>query len=119
MAITDAMRIAGTDWTTGKLGSLKNGTDVIVDDKVAKLPDMTSFAGSIATMDRCLRVLCQDYGIPVSDASVMLSRTPATFLGIEETKGSIAVGKDADLVITDSNFQIKRVLLGGSTVHSV
>lgn len=49
-AITDGMRISGTDSTSGKLGSLNNGTDVIVDDGVAKLPDMSSYAGSIATI---------------------------------------------------------------------
>lgn len=112
-AITDAMRLAGTDSCSGKLGSLKNGTDVIVDDGVAKLPDLSSFAGSIATMDRCLQVLCIDYGISVSDASVMLSKAPAKLLALEDRKGSIVVGLDADLVITDRKFQIQHVLKAG------
>ena len=116
MGITDAMRIAATDMQSGKLGSNSRGTDVIVDDSVAKLPDLSSFAGSIATMDRCLRVLCRDYGFDVGTAAAMLCETPAKHLGIFDKKGEIAVGKDADLVIADRNFNLKCVLFEGKVV---
>ncbi len=113
MGITDAMRLAGTDLKSGKLGSLENGTDVIVDDCVAKLPDMSCFAGSIATMERCLKVLCKDYGISIPDASVILSKTPAELLGISDKKGSIEVKTDADLVIVDNDFNVVNTVLAG------
>ena len=111
--ITDASRIAGTDLKSGRLGSLKTGTDIIVDNGVAKLPDLTSFAGSIATMDRCLRVLCADYGVDMPTASVLLSLAPAKCMGVEKTKGSIAEGKDADLVLVDRDLTIANVIVGG------
>ena len=111
--ITDATRIAGTELKTAKLGSLTNGRDVIVDDGVAKLPDLSSFAGSIATMDRCLRVLCKDFGISPSLASVLLSLSPAKFMGVDACKGSIEVGKDADLVLVNSDWSVQNVILGG------
>lgn len=111
--ITDGMRIAGTDMQSGKLGSLKNGSEVIVDCGVAKLSDKVSFAGSIATMDRCLRVLCNDFGIDLPTASIMLSLTPAKRMGADKQKGSIEVGKDADLVIADKDLNIKQVMVGG------
>lgn len=111
-AITDGMRIAGTDMQNGKLGSLKNGTDVIVDDGVAKLPDMSSFAGSIATMDRCLRVIVCDYGIDIVTASKMLSSAPAKLIGAENI-GEIREGFKADLVLTDKNFNLQKVISGG------
>ena len=111
--ITDATRIAGTDLKEGKLGSLQNGSDVIVEDGVAKLPDRSSFAGSIATMDRCLRTLCSLYGLPMPLASKLLSLSPAKRMGIADRKGSIEVGKDADLVIVDEKLQIQNVIVGG------
>lgn len=114
--ITDATRIAGTDLKTAKLGSLEDGRDVVVDDGVAKLPDLSSFAGSIATMDRCLRVLCTDYAIDPSTASVMLSLAPALYMGVDRKKGSIEVGKDADLVLTARDFTVKNVICGGEIV---
>lgn len=111
--ITDAMRIAGTDMQSGKLGSLKNGSEVIVDSGVAKLADKVSFAGSIATMDRCLRVLCNDFGLDMPLASTMLSLTPAKRMGADEKKGSITVGKDADLVLVDKKLNVITVMAGG------
>ncbi|MBR5459470.1 MAG: N-acetylglucosamine-6-phosphate deacetylase [Clostridia bacterium] len=111
--ITDATRIAGTDMKEGKLGGLKNGSDVIVEDGVAKLPDRTCFAGSIATMDRCLRTLCTLFGLPITTASRLLSLSPAKRMGVSDKKGSIEIGKDADLVIVDEALQIKNVIVGG------
>ena len=115
-AITDAMRISGTDMKFGKLGSLANGTDVIADDGVAKLPDMSSFAGSIATMDRCLKVLCLDYGISLTDASVMLSGTPARLSRLGSTKGRIQNGMDADMVLVNREMAVMYVISNGKAV---
>ncbi len=111
--ITDAMRIAGTDMKSGKLGSLKNGTDVIVEDTVAKLTDRVSFAGSIATMDRCLFTLVKLYNIPIETASRLLSLSPAKRMGIEKQKGSIELGKDADLIIVNDDLSVRSVIVGG------
>lgn len=116
-AVTDGMRLSGTDIKQGRLGSLKNGTDVIVDDGVAKLPDKTSFAGSIATMDRCLKVLCTDYGISLCDASVMLSGTPAKLSGLSRVKGKIQNEMDADLVLVNQNMTVIKVILNGKIVE--
>ena len=115
IAITDAMRIAATDLQTGKLGGSERGTDVIVEDGVAKLPDRSSFAGSIATTDRALRVLCVDYGIPPVTAAKMLATNPARHIGREDI-GSIAVGKKADLVLADENFRVCAVFKNGKPV---
>ena len=95
------------------LGSLKNGTEVIVDDGVAKLIDMSSFAGSIATADRCFRVLVKDYGIDKVTACKMMAETPAKLLGLGDTLGSIENGKAADLVLFDENLNVKNVVLDG------
>ena len=89
---------------------------MIVEDGVAKLPDRTSFAGSIATMDRCLRVLCADYGIDLPTASVMLSLAPAKCMGVADQKGSIAVGKDADLVVVTPDLQVEQVIVDGTVM---
>lgn len=116
LGITDATRLSCTDATEGKLGSLKNGTRVIVDDGVAKLPDMTSYAGSICTMDRALRVICVDYGIDPVTAAKMLSTNPARHIGLERTLGSIALWHRADLVVADRDFRVKKVLAAGRLV---
>lgn len=114
--ITDATRIAETDLQGGKLGSEANGTYVIVDDGVAKLPDLSSYAGSICTMAKALKVLCVDYDIDVVTASKMLSTTPARLMHIDDKVGSIQVGKNADLVLVDKAFSVCCVLKNGKKI---
>ena len=116
LGITDATRLACTEATKGKLGSLKSGTDVIVDDGVAKLPDMSSYAGSICTMDRALRVLCVDYGIDEVTAAKMLATNPARQLNMAASRGSVEPGKAADLVITDQNYAVRTVIKDGIVI---
>lgn len=115
--ITDAMRLAGTSLQSGKLGSLKSGTDTVVDDGVAKLTDLSFFAGSICTMERALGVLHRDFGFDLPTVSTMMSATPAALLGCDDCKGSIAVGKDADLVVVDSSLRVRDVIVGGVHLH--
>ena len=116
LGITDATRLAGTDAKEGMLGSLQNGTRVIVDDGVAKLPDMTSYAGSTCTMDRALRVLCVDYGIDPVTAAKMLSMNPAKHIGLQDAVGSLETGKFADIVLTDDAFSVRTVIRRGKVI---
>ena len=115
LGITDAMRLAATDLSEGRLGSLAGGTDVIVEEDVAKLPDRSSYAGSIGTMARALRVLCVDYGISPVVAAKMLSRNPARHIGREDV-GEIKRGNRADLVLTDGDFFVRTVIKNGKIV---
>ena len=114
IGITDATRLACTDAEAGMLGSLANGTPVIVDDGVAKLPDMTSYAGSICTMDRALGVLCLDYGIDPVTAAKMLSTNPARHSGILDKAGTLEPGKFANIVLTDDAYHVRSVFLHGT-----
>ncbi len=115
--ITDAMRAAGTDVTESILGDRQFGVPVIIEDDVAKLCDRSSFAGSIATMDRALRVAHGRYGIPLCDVVRAMTLTPARLVGADGRKGSIEVGKDADLVIVDDSLQVCAVYVRGEERH--
>ncbi len=114
--ITDAMRAAGTDVRESFLGSRGSGNPVIIEDGVAKLPDRSSFAGSIATADRVLRNAHIANGLPLADAVRMLSLTPAAIVGLDQSKGSLARGKDADIVVMDRDFQVRTVLVRGQMI---
>ena len=111
--VTDAMRAAGTDVTESILGGGACGVPVIVEDGVAKLPSRVSFAGSIATMDHALRTVHVKYGVPLADTVRAMTLTPATLVGADKDKGSIAVGKHADLVIMDADFRVTEVFIRG------
>lgn len=111
--ITDAMRAAGTDVTESMLGSKSDGLKVIIEDGVAKLPDRTSFAGSVATTDRLVRTMVLNAGISLVEAIRMMSLTPARIMNVEHKIGSIAEGKEADLVLLDDHLRVKSVFLKG------
>lgn len=117
MLVTDSMRAAGMGEGESILGGLKDGQKVIVEDGVAKLLDKTAFAGSVATADICVRSYHQLAEVPLVEAVRMMTDIPARELGIENCKGSIEIGKDADIVIFDKDIQIKKVLINGQLIH--
>jgi len=116
--ITDAMRGAGMPPGESILGSLHDGLKVIIEDGVAKLPDRSSFAGSVATTNRLVRNMIQMADVPVVDAVRMISRTPATILGLESRKGSLVPGKDADIVIFDDNIEVQNTIVNGKIIYN-
>ncbi|CAG4989811.1 N-acetylglucosamine-6-phosphate deacetylase [Dyadobacter sp. CECT 9275] len=115
--ITDAMRAAGMPEGESVLGPLATGLKVIVEDGVAKLPDRTSFAGSVSTADRLVRNMVHMADVSLLDAVRMMSTTPARIMGVENRKGSVVAGKDADIVIFDSNIHIQTTIVKGSVVY--
>lgn len=115
--ITDAMRGAGTPPGESVLGNKDTGLKVIIEDGVAKLPDRSSFAGSVATADRLVRNMVQLAGVNLPEAVEMMTATPARIMGIHHKKGSLAIGKDADLVIFDENFKIQATIVNGTVVY--
>lgn len=114
--ITDSMRAAGQDVEKSILGSLKDGLKIIIENGVAKLPDRTAFAGSVATADLLVRNMIKLAGVPLLHAVQMITITPAQICRIDHQKGSLTIGKDADVVIFDDNIQIKTTIINGRTI---
>ena len=88
------------------------GEQVIVKDNTAKLADGT-LAGSVLTMDKALRNMLKFTDCRLKDAIKMTAENSAKQLNIFDHKGSIAVGKDADLVVLDENLQVKKTVIKG------
>lgn len=116
--ITDAMRAAGMPEGDSILGNKETGLKVIVEKGVAKMADRSSFAGSVATTDRLVRTMVQMADIPLIDAVKMITKTPATIMGVEKTKGTLTEGKDADILIFDENINIKITMVNGNIVYT-
>jgi N-acetylglucosamine-6-phosphate deacetylase len=110
--VTDAIDAAGSGDGRYRLGPL----DVDVVDGVARLVEGGSIAGSTLTLDTALRRAVSIDGLPVEDVVKALSATPARLLGIDDRVGSIEPGKDADLVVLDTDHTLKGVLHKGEWV---
>lgn len=86
------------------------GHQVTVSDGIARLADET-LASSTVTMNEALRKTV-DSKIPLTDAVYMASTAPANLLGLHK-KGRIEPGADADLVLIDSEFNVKWTMING------
>ncbi|RZM27491.1 MAG: N-acetylglucosamine-6-phosphate deacetylase [Pedobacter sp.] len=115
--ITDAMRGAGMPEGESVLGNKDTGLKVMIENGVAIMKDRSSFAGSVATADRLIRTMVDMAGVPLVEAVRMLTKTPATIMGIDGEKGSLAAGKDADVIIFDEDIQIKLTMVKGRIIY--
>lgn len=115
--ITDAMRGAGMPEGESVLGNKDTGLKVIIEDGVAKLPDRSSFAGSVATADRLVRNMINMAHVPLVEAVQMMTATPARIMRVSDRKGSLMPGKDADVVIFDEDINVKATIVKGRIVY--
>ena len=110
--ITDAMRAAGLKEGTYDLG----GQEVIVTKGQARLKDGT-LAGSVLTMDKAVKNMVNKIGIQLPKAIQMASFNPARSIGIDDKKGSLEPGKDADIVILNKNLEAELTIVAGKIVY--
>jgi N-acetylglucosamine-6-phosphate deacetylase len=112
--VTDASSSTGMPEGQYRMG----GLEVIVKDGVAKLSDGSGFAGSVATMNLCVRNMIELVGLSMQDAVKMATLNPAKIIGVDKRKGSLVEGKDADLVIFDKDINILATVVEGKVVFS-
>lgn len=97
------------------LGAILPENRVILEDGVAKLPDRTSFAGSLAVGDSMVAALCQNYRLDLVTVSRMMSAAPAALLGLTG-RGQLRVGYHADIVLLGKDYRTNAVFIDGKCV---
>ena len=110
--VTDSMSAAGFGDGLFYLGNPEDHHQVLIKNGVGFMPDMSSFAGSVACTDQLVRTMLK-IGVPINQAVKMLSLNPAKLLHKDEELGSIAIGKRADLLIFDESIDMKYVFVDG------
>jgi N-acetylglucosamine-6-phosphate deacetylase len=93
------------------------GIDVILEEEISYLPDRSAFAGSITTLDRCLRNVVRLMDVPLECALQMVAATPASILGVADRKGSLTPGKDADIVVLNSDLHVTHTFTLGQLIY--
>ena len=109
--ITDSMRagcMADGDYDLG-------GQMVRVEDGAAKLHDGT-LAGSVLSLNDAVRNFHDNCNVSLPVAVKMASLNPATSIGIDDKKGSLEIGKDADIALFDNNFHCQKTIVEGRIV---
>jgi N-acetylglucosamine-6-phosphate deacetylase len=113
MLITDAMPLVGTPDQEFML----HGTRIALHENRLTSADGT-LAGANLNMIEAVRNAVALLDVPLVDALIMASRTPARFLGLDSELGLIAPGYRADLVAFTVNFEVTETWIAGMTVGS-
>ncbi|GLK75431.1 N-acetylglucosamine-6-phosphate deacetylase [Methylopila jiangsuensis] len=111
--VTDAMSTVGTDldgFTLQGRRILRGGGRLTTEDGV--------LAGSDLDMATAVRNAVRALGVPLEDALVMASLTPARWLGLDHRIGRIAPGYRADLVLLDGGLEARATWIGGARENS-
>jgi N-acetylglucosamine-6-phosphate deacetylase len=111
--ITDSMRAKGLPEGSYTLA----GQRVDVVDAKATLKNGT-LAGSVLKMDEAVRMMRKVGNCTLLDLMRMSSSNAAKRLGVFDRKGSIEVGKDADLVLINTDFQVQATICRGKVSFS-
>ncbi|MBU3181873.1 N-acetylglucosamine-6-phosphate deacetylase [Clostridium psychrophilum] len=110
--ITDSMRA----------GCMKNGIydlggqKVIVKNGAARLEDGT-LAGSVLTLNKAVLNMFNNSNLKIYDVVAMASFNPAKVINIDDKKGSLEVGFDADIVIFNDNVDVFTTIVEGKIVY--
>ena len=111
--LTDSMRAKHLADGISELG----GQKVIVKNGEARLEN-GALAGSILKMNDAIKNLVLSCGVKFTDAVDFATVNPAKNLGLFDKKGSIEVGKDADLTVLDSEFNVILTIRNGKVIYS-
>ena len=106
--ITDCTRAGGMpdgEYTLGGQKIIVNGIQCLLEDG--------TIAGSVLKLNNAVKNVFKNTDLPLYTVVAAASLNPANAIGMGDTKGSIKAGKDADLIITDMNFDIKKTIIKG------
>lgn len=110
MLVTDAMPTVGVETDSFVL----QGRAIHREGDMLKSDDGV-LAGSTLTMARAVANVIAQGRVTLRQASAMASATPAAFLRLADTRGAIAAGLAADLVLLDDDFTVRETWIGGQT----
>ena len=111
--ITDCTRAGGLEDGEYTLG----GQPIFVKGIECRLADGT-IAGSVLKLNEAVRNMHNNYRrLPLHKAVKMASLNPARAIGIDDRKGSLEEGKDADIFLADENMNVSRTILRGRTIY--
>ncbi|CAH1159796.1 unnamed protein product [Phaedon cochleariae] len=110
--VTDAISALGLHEGKYKIGQL----DIDIRDGKAYVAGTNTLCGSIATMIECVKFFMEATACGPEFAIDAASFHPAKLLGIENTKGTLSFGADADFILLNDNFEIDSTWIAGQKV---
>lgn len=106
--ITDCLPAGGLPYGEYTLG----GNKIVYRDIVCRLEDGT-VAGSVLQLNKGVWNVYKNSAIPLCECVNCASLNPAETIGVADRKGSLEIGKDADIVILDNEFNVLKTIKKG------
>ena len=106
--ITDCTRAGGMpdgEYTLGGQKIIVNGIECLLEDG--------TIAGSVLKLNNAVKNIRDNTDMPLWSVVNAASLNPAKAIGVDDRKGSLEAGKDADIIITDDDFNITKTIIGG------
>ncbi|HZS04885.1 MAG TPA: N-acetylglucosamine-6-phosphate deacetylase [Blastocatellia bacterium] len=113
--ITDAVAAQGCSDGIYRLGEYHQ---IQVRGPLCTLMDGVTIAGSVLTMNRAVMNAVGFTGMSLIDAAHTAAMMPAKFCGVADRKGSIEVGKDADMAILNPDFSVQATIKSGEIAYA-
>ncbi|MBR4099379.1 MAG: N-acetylglucosamine-6-phosphate deacetylase [Clostridia bacterium] len=107
--ITDCTRAGGMpdgEYTLGGQKIIVNGIECLLEDG--------TIAGSVLKLNNAVKNVYNNTDMPLWTVVAAASLNPAKAIGVDDRKGSLDAGKDADIIITDRDFNIMKTIIGGN-----
>ena len=111
--VTDSVKIAGLP--DGRYQVSHQEVETI--DGVVRIVESGGLAGTTLSMNAALRNLMKATRQPLEKVWRCASLSPARAIGVDERKGSIAPGKDADLALVDDEILVHKTIVAGEIVY--
>ncbi len=110
--ITDCTRAGGMpdgEYTLGGQKIIVNGIECLLEDG--------TIAGSVLKLNNAVKNVRDNTDMPLWKVVAAASLNPAKAIGVDDRKGSLEAGKDADIIITDDDFNIVKTIIGGKVKY--
>lgn len=110
--ITDCTRAGGMpdgEYTLGGQKIIVNGIECLLEDG--------TIAGSVLKLNNAVKNVYNNTDMPLWTVVAAASLNPAKAIGVDDRKGSLEAGKDADIIITDRDFNIMNTIIGGNVKY--
>jgi N-acetylglucosamine-6-phosphate deacetylase len=106
-----------TPWAGLPDGTYPDGGRTIVKEAGRAYVAGGTLIGSVAAMNVCVRNMVNLVGCSLAEAVQMASLNPARVIGVDDRKGSLEPGKDADLIVIDEDVNVYMTLVRGQEVY--
>ncbi|KAF8622659.1 hypothetical protein AX15_006770 [Amanita polypyramis BW_CC] len=113
--ITDAMKVLDPNLPDG-VYEWREGNRYVKEGDKLFLEGTNTLAGSVVTLDKCVRNLAKFTGCSIGEAVKCATYNPAKCLNIENKKGTLRPGADADLIVLDRHGNVLSTWIKGKKV---